>query len=291
MIYECIYELNKSKSYPVHRIINLLGLNESNYYYWKQKGQVFENNSIRLMHKIINIYKSSSGVYGSGKITIILNKKNFNVSKSTVSRLMRLMGIRSIVYKHFKPHISHKLTKNDKDIVNLVKGIKITKINEVWTTDISYIQTIDDGNLYFISFIDQCSKKVVAWDLRKSQTTFDILTVLKKAIIKNKPKPGLIIHSDKGSQMRSFEYKNFLTSYGFIRSYTSIDHSCDENAAHESFHSLLKRERLYLKKLKNYNDAYREIFDYIENFYNPKRIHTSIGNMSPIEYEKQQNSN
>lgn len=283
MIYRCIYELNKK--YSIHRITKLLNINESGYYYWKSKGRFSENNTIQLMHKIINIYRESNGVYGSGKITVILNKKHFNISQSTVSRLMAIMGIRSIVYKHFKPHYNKKITKNDKDIINLIKGLKITEINEVWTTDISYIKTIDDGNLYFISFIDQYSKKVIAWDLKRTQTTFDIIDVLKKAIIKNKPKPGLIIHSDKGSQMRSFEYKSFIKSYKFIRSYTSIDHSCDENAAHESFHSLLKRERLYLQKIKNFNEAYGEIFDYIENFYNTKRIHSSIGNISPIEFE------
>ena len=202
---------------------------------------------------------------------------------------MYLMGIRSIVFKHFKPRRSHFKKDDYKDIINLIKGLKIDRLNQVWTTDISYIKTIEEGNLYFISFIDQYTKKVVAWDLKYSQTTNDILDVLQIAIKTNKPSPGLIIHSDKGSQMRSFEYKTFLSKYKFIRSYTSINHSCDENACQESFHSILKRERLYLLKLKNFTDAYGEIHDYIENFYNPKRIHTKAGNLSPIDFEKSLN--
>ena len=199
------------------------------------------------------------------------------------------MGIRSIVFKHFKSRRS-RFNKDDyKDIINLIKGLKIDHLNQVWTTDISYIKTIEEGNLYFISFIDQYSKKVVAWDLKYSQTTKDVLDVLQVAIKNNKPSPGLIIHSDKGSQMRSFEYKTFLSKYKFVRSYTSINHSCDENACQESFHSILKRERLYLRKLKNYVDSYREIYDYIENFYNPKRIHTKAGYLSPIDFEKSLN--
>ena len=199
------------------------------------------------------------------------------------------MGIRSIIFKHFKPRRSHFKKDDYKDIINLIKGLKIDHLNQVWTTDISYIKTIEEGNLYFISFIDQYSKKVVAWDLKYSQTTKDILDVLKVAIKNNKPSPGLIIHSDKGSQMRSFEYKTFLSKYKFVRSYTSINHSCDENACQESFHSILKRERLYLRKLKNYVDSYREIYDYIENFYNPKRIHTKARYLSPIDFEKSLN--
>ena len=289
MIYESIYELHKKYNISVHRTTKLLGINESAYYNWVHNGKAIENNSIKLMHAIIKEYSKSHGIYGSGKITIMLNRKHFSVSQSTVSRYMCLMGIRSIVFKHFKPHRNHFKKDDYKDIINLIKGLKIDHLNQVWTTDISYIKTIDDGNLYFISFIDQYSKKVVAWGLKYSQTTKDILDVLQIAIKKNKPSPGLIIHSDKGSQMRSFDYKTFLSNHKFIRSYTSINHSCDENACQESFHSLLKRERLYLHKLKNYKTAYREIYDYIENFYNPKRIHTKIGNLSPIDFEKSLN--
>ena len=289
MIYESIYELHKKYNISVHRTTKLLGINESAYYNWVRNGKAIENNSIKLMHAIIKEYSKSHGIYGSGKITIMLNRKHFAVSQSTVSRYMCLMGIRSIVFKHFKPRRNHFKKDDYKDIINLIKGLKIDHLNQVWTTDISYIKTINDGNLYFISFIDQYSKKVVAWGLKYSQTSKDILDVLQIAIKKNKPSPGLIIHSDKGSQMRSFDYKTFLSNHKFIRSYTSINHSCDENACQESFHSLLKRERLYLCKLQNYQDAYREIYDYIENFYNLKRIHNKTGNLSPIDFEKSLN--
>lgn len=286
MIYASIYELHKKYNISVHRTTQLLGINESAYYNWVRNGKAIENSYIKLMHAIINEYAKSNGIYGAGKITSILNRKHFLVSQSTVSRYMHIMGIRSIVFKRFKPHRSLFKKDDYKDIVNLIKDLKIDHLNQVWTTDISYIKTISEGNLYFISFIDQYSKKIVAWDLKYSQTSKDILDVLQVAIKNNKPAPGLIIHSDKGPQMRSFEYKIFLSKNKFIRSYTSINHSCDENACQESFHSILKRERLYLRNLKNYSDAHREIYDYIENFYNSKRIHTKIGNLSPIDFEK-----
>lgn len=179
------------------------------------------------------------------------------------------------------------MTDDEKSlIVNLIKNLNIYKINQVWTTDITYIKTINEGTFYLISFIDYFSKKVVAWNLFYDQKADKLISVLKSAIKKRKPSPGLICHSDKGSQMRSKLYRNFLKSHNFVFSYTSLNHSCDENAAQESFHASLKKEWLYQKKIYTFEDAFREIFNYIEGFYNPIRIHSSIGYLSPVDYEK-----
>lgn len=200
---------------------------------------------------------------------------------------MRILGIRSIVSKRFGRRKS-KISDDEKAlIVNLIKDLDIVRINQVWTTDITYIHTIYEGTFYLISFIDYYSKKVVAWDLFEDQKTDKILQVLKVAVEIRKPKPGLICHSDKGSQMRSKSYKLYLRNNNFVFSYTSLNHSCDENAAQESFHASLKKEKLYQMKLYTYEDAFKAIYDYIEGFYNPTRIHSSIGYLSPNEFEKQ----
>lgn len=199
---------------------------------------------------------------------------------------MAIIGIRSIVSKKFK---KKKSTLNDKEkslIINLIKDLDIYRINQVWTTDITYIKTINDGTFYLISYIDYYSKKVIAWGLFYNQKTDNVIRVLKNAINKRKPKPGLICHSDKGSQFRSEFYRFYLNSNNFVFSYTSLNHSCDENAAQESFHASLKKECIYQRKLYNYHDAYRAIFDYIEGFYNNTRVHSSIGYLSPIEFEE-----
>lgn len=119
----------------------------------------------------------------------------------------------------------------------------------------------------------------------EDQKTDKLIATLKVAIEKRKPLPGLICHSDKGSQMRSKLYRDFLKSQHFVFSYTSLNHSCDENAAQESFHASLKKEKLYQMKLYTFEDAYKAIFDYIEGFYNPLRVHSSLGYLSPIEFE------
>lgn len=199
---------------------------------------------------------------------------------------MVIIGIKSVVSKRFPKKISRITDKEKSIIINLIKDLDINHMNQVWTTDITYIQTIKEGTFYLISYIDYFSKKVVSWGLFEDQKTDKILSVLKQAIKIRIPNPGLIIHSDKGSQMRSKEYRKFLNNNNFIFSYTSLNHSCDENAAQESFHASLKKEWLYQKKIYTFEDAYREIFNYIEGFYNPIRVHSSIGYVSPNNFEK-----
>ena len=133
---------------------------------------------------------------------------------------------------------------------------------------------------------DQFSKKVVAWNLARNQKTVEIETAFLKAYKTRKPSPGLICHSDKGPQFRSKIYRKLLIEHNCIYSYTELNHSCDQNAAQESFHATLKKEWLSTRKLYHYEDAYKEIFDFIEGFYNPKRLHSSIGYLSPAEFEK-----
>lgn len=199
---------------------------------------------------------------------------------------MVIIGIKSIVSKRF-PKKRSSLTDDEKKlIVNLIKGLNVERLNQVWTTDITYIKTIHEGTFYLITFLDYYSKRVLSWGLFSDQKTDKILLVLKEAIKIRKPSPGLIVHSDKGPQMRSKNYRNFISSQNFAFSYTSLNHSCDENAAQESFHSLIKKEWLYQKKIYTYEDAYREIYNFIEGFYNPARIHSSLGYLSPIEFEK-----
>lgn len=261
-------------------------MNKSSYLYWLNTSSINISNHINFLHSIIKIYSESNGIYGAPKIAFILNNNDFPCSISRVSRAMKLIGIKSIVSKNF-PKKKSKITNEEKSlIINLIKNLDINHLNQVWTTDITYIKTINDGTFYLISFIDYFSKKIIAWGLFDNQKTDKLIIVLKKAIISRQPSPGLIIHSDKGAQMRSKIYRTFLKKYNLIFSYTSLNHSCDENAAQESFHSLLKKECLYIKKIYTFDDAYREIYNYIEGFYNPIRIHSSIGYLSPSDFEK-----
>lgn len=198
---------------------------------------------------------------------------------------MRLLGLKSVVFEHFKRKNNALSEEEKRCIVNLVKGLKLIGINQVWTTDITYIKTKSEGTFFLITFIDLYSKKVVAWNLCESQCSEDVIGVLKAAIKERKPKPGIIVHSDKGMQMRSHQYRECLEDNYMVASYTSLHHSCDENAVQESFHSLLKKECIYLKQPTDYTEAYGMIYRYIELFYNTRRIHSALGYVSPEQFE------
>lgn len=285
-MFESVETLITKYNFGLNEICRALNINKSSYLYWRNTGKNNKNEFINFCNAVITVYYDSKGIYGSPRITVVLNKIGISCSQSKVAKTMHLLGIRSVVSKNF-PHRKSSLTDKEKSlIVNLIKDLEITKINQVWTTDITYIQTINEGTFFLISYIDYFSKKVVSWDLFDNQKTDTLISVLNDAIKKRKPNPGLIIHSDKGPQMRSNSYRSFLSKHNFVFSYTELDHSCDQNAAQESFHASLKKEKLYQMKLYNYEDAYRAIYDYIEGFYNPIRIHSSIGYQSPNDFEK-----
>ena len=282
-IYESICRL--SEKYSVNTVCKTLEVNPSSYWYWRTSGRRHMDTRLELYQKIIAVYYENGGIYGAPKIAGVLNKSGIKCSVSTVSRAMKLLGIMSIVPKRFRRRASSMTPAEKKLIVNLVKDMKADRVNRIWTTDISYIKTAKEGFFYLITYIDTYSRAVVGWGLESTQTARQVISVLDSAVKHRNPPPGLIIHSDKGSQMRSWEYRGYLKKHKFIASYTSLDHSCDENAAHESFHALIKKECIYLKKPDTYGEAYSMIHEYIDNFYNPVRIHSSLNYISPLDFE------
>ncbi|HJI50316.1 MAG TPA: IS3 family transposase [Oscillospiraceae bacterium] len=283
-LYQSIETL--SKYYSVYEICKSLDVNYSSYHYWKNSGKKSFENKVEFLQQVIKEYANLKGCYGAPKITKNLCAKGIKCSVSKVSRAMKTLGIRSIVAEKFVHRKSSMSEEEKSKIVNLIKNLEITGINQVWTTDITYIKTIDEGNYYLITYMDAYSRKIVAWNLEEHQTSNEMIETLKKAVDERNPEPGLIIHSDKGSQMRSESYREFISNHNFAYSYTSLNHSCDENAAQESFHASLKKECIYQHKIRNYLQAYSLIYNYIENFYNTKRIHSSINYLSPCDFEK-----
>lgn len=278
--------LDNSKYYSIEAQCEALNISRNAFYNWKNNYEKVLEKRAKLLVKILEVYWDNHCIYGAPRITKVLNHMNIAVSQKTVSKYMRLLGITSIHTSHF-PRKKSRLTAEERALIhNLILELEITKPNQVWTTDVTYIDTVYDGTLYLISYIDQFSKKVVGWYLGITQRSTDVEIALKDAIKKRKPLPGLICHSDKGSIFRSKLYRKLLAENHFIYSYTRLDHSCDDNAAQESFHATLKKEWLSTRTLYHYKDAYREIFKFIEGFYNPKRLHSSLGYVSPITFEK-----
>ena len=179
--YDIVQKL--SKEYSTYQICKALGIPQSSYSYWKSKGLFNEKNRIKFYQQIILVYRKFEGIYGAPKICNELNTNGIKCSVATVSRAMEYLGLKSIVISRF-PKKKTKLTIDEqKNIVNMIKGLEITEINQVWTTDITYIKT-HAGMYFLITFIDYYSKKVVAWGLFNKQRTEQILEVLEDAIKK-----------------------------------------------------------------------------------------------------------
>lgn len=278
--------LKNSKYHSIESQCKVLHISRNSFYNWKNHYEQRLKRKSQFLLQILEIYWDSHGTYGAPRITHALHEQGVPVSTRTVSDNMKILGIASIHSTHFPKHIPHMKDTEKALIRNLILHLDINRPNQVWTTDITYIPTIHDGTLYLISFIDQFSKKVVGWDLCQRQKATDVEHTLRLALKNRKPLPGLIVHSDKGPQFRSNLYRTTLIDNHCIYSYTELEHSCDQNAAQESFHATIKKEWLSTRKLYYWEDSYKTIFDYIEGFYNPKRLHSSLGYTSPILFEK-----
>ena len=151
--------------------------------------------------------------------------------------------------------------------------------------NITYIRTYD-GFLYLAVVLDLFSRQVVGWATRPTQHTDLVLQALLAAVWRRKPSPGLLLHSDQGTQFTSEDWQSFLREHDIVCS-MSRRGNCHDNAAMESFFQLLKRERIKRRIYSNHDEARADVFQYIEMFYNPKRRHSSNDGLSPVEFEKQ----
>ena len=279
--------MKNSKYYTIDAQCKALNISRNGYYHWFHTYEAKLDKRAHFLIKILQIYWDSHGTYGAPRITAKLHQQGISISQKTVSKAMKFLNIASIHTEKFPFRISTMSAEERSLIHNLILNLKITHINQVWTTDITYISTVHDGTLYLITFMDLFSRKIVGWTLSRTQKALDIEIALQDAIKKRKPLPGLIVHSDKGSQFRSKLYRKLLAQNKMLYSYTELNHSCDQNANQESFHATLKKEWLSVRTLYYFEDAFKTIFDFIEGFYNPIRLHSSLGYVSPITFEKQ----
>jgi len=197
---------------------------------------------------------------------------------------MKKKDIRSITRKRWKPASTGKQEIQDR--VNLLnQDASTTSINQKWVTDITYIYTKKDGWCYFSSIQDLHSRKIIAWKLSKNMTTQLVLDTLNDAIFKVGSGKELILHSDLGSQYTSNEYEKRLEDLGIRHSYSKKGYPYD-NAWIESFHSILKREEVYQKDYQTFEEARISLFQYVEGFYNQRRIHGSIGYLTPNQMQE-----
>ncbi len=263
----------------------MLGVHRSGYYAWlKEPASARDKDDQRLLGLIKHSWLESGSVYGHRKVTTDLRELGETCSRHRVARLMKSAGLRAMVGYGRRPRpLSGPVGSVAKNV--LARGFKVSEPNRAWVTDITYIRTYD-GFLYLAVVLDLFSRQVVGWATRPTQHTDLVLQALLAAVWRRKPSPGLLLHSDQGTQFTSEDWQSFLREHDIVCS-MSRRGNCHDNAAMESFFQLLKRERIKRTIYSNHDEARADVFQYIEMFYNPKRRHSSNDGLSPVEFEKQ----
>lgn len=199
-----------------------------------------------------------------------------------MARIMKELGLKSRTVKKYKATTNSKHNLPVADNV-LNQKFSAQRPNEVWMTDITYVPT-DEGWLYLASVEDLCTRKIVGFHMDERMTKSLVLNALDQAYHLQRPKGNVLHHSDRGSQYASHDYQERLRKYNMTGS-MSRKGNCYDNACIESFHSIIKKELVYLEKFKTRKEAKERIFEYITCFYNGKRIHSSRGYLTPNKYE------
>lgn len=281
-----IFIKNHQQVFPIEKMCKVLEVSSSSYYKWKTKpisNRALKMNLIK--EKITVIYFSSKQRYGSPRITIELISLGYQISRVTVAKYMRELGLRSKLCKKFK------VTTNSKHNYLVVENIlnrafTVTEPSKVWVSDITYIQT-KTGFLYLTTIIDLYDRKLIGWSLSDGMSTEQTSLAAWRMAIKNRPiQKELIFHSDRGVQYASKKFVNTIESYNIKRS-MSRKGNCWDNAVAESFFKSLKTELIYGNKLISKEQMKLEIFEYTEIWYNKKRRHSALNYMNIEEFNNQ----
>ena len=270
--------------YPVRLMCAVLEVSPAGYYAWRER-PVSERTKSRavLLAAIRQVHQDSGGRYGSPRIHAVLRKQGRGVSRGRIERTMSRHGIRAIMAPPRRVRTTD--SRHGLPIApNLIaRDFTAPAPNRVWLADITYIPTAE-GWLYLAAIMDLFSRKIVGWAMRDHMQVELASTALTMAIQQQRPQHGLIHHSDRGVQYASHAYRNALTSAGIVAS-MSRKADCYDNAPMESFFHTLKTELVHHRNYKTRAEAQRDIFAYIEGFYNRTRLHSAIGYIAPIEME------
>ncbi len=260
----------------------VMKVNRSGYYAWlKVPESQRSKEDRRLLNLIRESYLSSGKIYGSPKVYKDLREMGERCGRKRVERLMKQDRLKALIgYK--KPRF--KAGKPSNVVPNqLGQSFDFQNPDEAWVTDITYIRTYE-GWLYLAVVMDLYSRMIVGWSMKPTLHREVVLDALLMAVWRRKPENSVIVHSDQGTQYGSDDWMRFCKEHALDPS-MSRRGNCYDNAVAESFFSSLKKERIRRRIYSTRNDAKRDIFDYIELFYNSRRRHSYLDYVSPMEYE------
>lgn len=271
-------------------LCDILDVSPSGYYDWRKRldspgPRALENQT--LVQDIHQIHAQSRQTYGSPRLVGELRKQGRRHGRNRVARLMRQQGLQGRQKRRYRVRTTDS-NHNEPIAPNRLADAPIaTAPNQLWVSDITYIQT-HEGWLYLAGILDLYSRKVVGWAMGHSIDSGLVLKALSMALLHRQPAGKLLCHSDRGVQYASAEYRHALSRAGLVPS-MSRKANCYDNAAMESFWSTLKLELVYRRDFVSHAQARTEIFDYIESFYNRQRSHSALNFRSPVDFELQSN--
>jgi len=273
--------------WPVRTMCRLLDVSHSGFYDWFDRGPSRRSrDDERLMARIRCSFLESDRTYGSPRVWRDMHDLGEDCSEHRVARLMRLAHLQARSKRRGKPtdlgvRPEHLIAKNLLD-----RQFEATGPNQRWVADFTYIWTAE-GWLFLAAVIDLYSRRVIGWSMSPTMTAQLVIDALMMALWRRGKPQSLLHHSDQGSQYTSEDFQRLLQDQGITCSMSKRG-DCWDNAAMESFFSSLKIERVYRKKYVSREEARADLFDYIELFYNPRRRHSTLGQISPVEFEKRQ---
>ena len=271
--------------WSVVEMCQVLEVSGSRYYDWRRHPESARaRETRRLDADIRRLFTAHKGRSGSPKSTRLLREEGWRVGKNRVANRMREMGLRSKVRRAFRTTTSsrheHPVAPN-----RLQRTFTATGPDQVYVSDITYLRT-RKGWLYLTVVLDVYSRRVVGWALSDSLDHKPVLKALRRAIARRRPSRGLIFHSDRGVQYACTGFRQGLSEHGYLASMSRKGDPWDHAVA-ESFFRILKSELVHPTLWEGYTDAHRDLFEYLEVYYNRQRIHSTVGWVSPAQYEAQ----
>jgi putative transposase len=273
--------------WAVDRMCRMLDVSRSGFHEWhtrKPCARAIENE--RLTTRIRTFHALSGRSYGSPRICRDLQEAGERIGENRVARLMRRAGIEALRRKRRRP-VDEGVRPECAIAGNLLaRQFDAEAPNCKWVADFTYIDTAE-GWLYLAVVLDLFSRRVVGWSMKPEMTSQLVMDALVMAIWRRGKPKELLHHSDQGSQYAAEDFQRLLAHHG-IQCSMSRKGDCWDNAAMESFFASLKKERVYTKqRYRTHDEGRADIFEYIEGFYNPRRRHSTLGQVSPAEFERQ----
>lgn len=268
---------------PITVLCKVLGVSRSGFYAWEDRGpSSHSTEDEKLAIQITAIHKASGGRYGSPRVHAELRAEGVTVSRKRVARLMGELGLESLRKRRYKATTDskHKLPVAENI---LDRKFEVDAPDVAWVTDITYVWT-GEGWVYVAAILDLFSRRVVGLAMSERIDRALVLEALRDAVGRRVPNAGLMHHSDRGSQYASGDYQAALDDLGVVCS-MSRKGNCWDNAVAESFFATLKTELVYTRRFATRKEAREAIFDFIEIFYNRRRRHSTLGYVSPIDFE------